>query len=188
MESASRGKTLPKGYVSCAELSLTVEIDAGAPIDVIDSKVHDVAVTSADGKRFVTLANDGELLNRDFVLGWSLKTKAPKTALMLAPKGGDGYFQLTITPPKRVHAGEPVPRELVFVLDASGSMYGAPLGTAKAAMRGFLGSLGPDDAFSVIRFSDHASSLGHRTLAQHGGQRPPSAAAHRRAAGARAGR
>ena len=157
-------KALPKGYVSCAELSVTVEVDAGAPIDVMDSKVHDIAVTSAGGKRFVTLANNGELLNRDFVLGWSLATKAPKTSLMLAPKGGDGYFQLTIMPPRQVHAGKPASRELVFVLDASGSMYGSPLGTAKAAMRGFLDNLGPDDAFSVIRFSDDASALGRRTL------------------------
>lgn len=155
---------LPKGYVSCAELSVTVELDAGAEIDVLASKHHAIDPSGQGRRRFVTLAKDGEALNRDFVLGWTLATEAPQTSLMLAPKGDDGYFQLTIMPPQQEFAGAPAARELVFVLDTSGSMSGQPIATAKAAMREFIGKLGPDDAFQVIRFSESASSLGDAPL------------------------
>ena len=155
---------LPEGYVGCAELSVTVEIDAGASIDVLASKHHAIDASGKGRKRFVTLTKDGEALNRDFVLGWSLATEAPQTSLMLAPKGEEGYFQLTIMPPQQEFAGAPAPRELVFVLDTSGSMSGRPIDTAKATMREFIGKLGPDDAFQVIRFSESASSLGAAPL------------------------
>ncbi len=153
-------KPLPPGYVSCAELSVTVEIDAGAPVDVLEAKHHAISRSGTGSQRFVTLAKDGELLNRDFVLGWSLATKAPTTSLMLAPKEDEGFFQLTVMPPRQEHAGPAAPRELVFVLDTSGSMGGQPLGIAKATMRGFLSQLGPNDSFQVIRFSEDASALG----------------------------
>jgi Ca-activated chloride channel family protein len=150
---------LPAGSVSCARLSVTVEVDAGAPVDVLASKHHAIERSGKGSRRFVTLSKDGELLNRDFVLGWSLATEAPQTSLMLAPKGEDRYFQLTIMPPRQSFAGTPAPRELVFVLDTSGSMYGQAIATAKASMRAFMANLGPDDAFQVIRFSERASAL-----------------------------
>ena len=157
-------KVLPDGYVSCAELSVHIEVDAGAPIDTLASKAHEVTVTEAGDRRLIELTRSGERLNRDFVLGWSLATKAPTTALMMGPKGDEGYFQLTIMPPRLAHAGEPVPRELVFVLDTSGSMSGEPMSTSKQAMHGFLNGMGPDDAFQVIRFSSDASALGPTPL------------------------
>ncbi len=157
-------KVLPAGYVGCAALSVTVEIDAGAKIDVLASKAHEIVHTQSEGRHFVELARDVEPLNRDFVLGWSLATAAPTTSLTLARDGKDGYFQLAIMPPRLEHASTPTPRELVFVLDTSGSMDGQPLAVAKGAMRGFLEHLGPRDAFQVIRFSSDASQLGPAPL------------------------
>jgi Ca-activated chloride channel family protein len=157
-------KVLPEGYVGCAALSVTVEIDAGAKIDVLASKAHEIVHRESGGRHFVELARDAEALNRDFVLGWSLATAQPTTSLALAPDGDGGYFQLAIMPPRLAHAAEPTPRELVLVLDTSGSMDGQPLAVAKGAMRGFLEHLGPHDAFQVIRFSSEASQLGPAPL------------------------
>jgi Ca-activated chloride channel family protein len=157
-------KVLPEGYVGCSTLSVTVEIDPDAPIDLVQAKSHDIDLREADGHTFVELTNAEERLDRDFVLGWTLKTRAPTTSLVLAPDGDDGWFQLTVVPPRLEHAGEPVPRELVFVLDTSGSMDGEPLETSRRAMHGFLSNLGPDDAFTVIRFSSDATALGPKPL------------------------
>src|SRR5690606_13579202 len=67
-------------------------------------------------------------------------------------------------PPKTVDPEQVPGRELVFVVDASGSMRGPPMDMAKATMRRFIEGLRSDDAFTVLRFSDTASGLGTELL------------------------
>jgi Ca-activated chloride channel family protein len=57
-----------------------------------------------------------------------------------------------------------MPREMVFVLDCSGSMRGWPIAKAKEALRRCLKSLAPDDTFQIIRFSNNASALGRAPI------------------------
>src|SRR5690606_17112339 len=56
------------------------------------------------------------------------------------------------------------PRELVFVVDNSGSMSGVPIDTAKQLMRHSLAGLRSDDMFNVLRFSESASGLSSTLL------------------------
>jgi Ca-activated chloride channel family protein len=157
-------EVLPPGTVGCAELAVRVELDPGAPVDVVSSKSHAIDVDRGGGPAVVELAAGGEPLNRDFVLGWSVAAQTPTTSLVIAPDDPDRHFMLTINPPQFEHAGEAAPRELVFVLDTSGSMSGLPMAASKAAMRGFLSNMRRDDAFQIIRFSSDASSLGRAPL------------------------
>jgi Ca-activated chloride channel family protein len=69
-----------------------------------------------------------------------------------APGGEDGYFMLLISPPSG-ELGSTVPRDLSLVLDVSGSMSGAKIDQAKAALRQALGTLRPADRFKLVAFS-----------------------------------
>lgn len=157
---------LPQGFRSCGDLEINVSIDAGGPITQLATTSHRIAVEPDHLGAMVKLDESYALLNRDFVLSWRRDGHEPAAILQAQPDGNDGgYFTLTVHPPDQI-APEDVPgREIVFVIDASGSMSGKPMDLAKATMRRFINGLGPDDAFQVIRFSESASGLGDELLA-----------------------
>ena len=71
--------------------------------------------------------------------------------------GQDGYFALLLAP--SLEAGERVARDIVIVLDRSGSMYGEKIVQARAAAISILDDLGADDRFGVVSFADSAASF-----------------------------
>ncbi|MCA9718997.1 MAG: AgmX/PglI C-terminal domain-containing protein, partial [Myxococcales bacterium] len=164
---------MPKGQVTCAPITIAVGIEAGMPVHSVASQYHRVATARAGDRLHVELARDGELPNRDFVLSWSLAGDAPQAAMITetrpSARGGkddDGYFTLTIQPPRLPPPPDKLrPRELIFVVDNSGSMHGTPINTAKATVHKALDTLGPSDSFQIIRFSESASALGAGPLA-----------------------
>jgi len=153
--------------VSCAELKVAVGIEGGLPVTKLASKYHRVRTGPFGDQTHVELARDGELPNRDFVLSWSLAGEKPQASLMAQPDadGEGGYFTLTVQPPKMPPGDKQRPRELIFVVDNSGSMGGTPIETAKAAIRKSLQNLGPRDSFQVMRFSETASGMGPTLVA-----------------------
>jgi Ca-activated chloride channel family protein len=70
-----------------------------------------------------------------------------------------GYFTLILQPPERVTAADVAPKELVFVLDTSGSMSGFPIEKAKEAMKSAIEGLYPQDTFNLITFAGDTSIL-----------------------------
>ena len=65
-----------------------------------------------------------------------------------------GFLLLALQPPKKVHPKEVRPRELIFVVDTSGSQKGFPLETSKAIVRKVIQELRGSDTFNVIRFAN----------------------------------
>jgi Ca-activated chloride channel family protein len=82
----------------------------------------------------------------------------------LAPTQAAGVFTLIVQPPSDPDEAQIEAREIIFVLDCSGSMRGEPLEAAKNVVRRALGRLRPQDTFQVIQFSMSASALGPRPL------------------------
>lgn len=157
---------LPPRYRSCGDLEIEVSIDAGGPIASLATTSHRIAVAPDHLGAMVRLDERFALLDRDFVLSWRRDGAEPRATLQAQPDadGDGGWLTLTVQPPVTVDADDVPGRELVFVVDASGSMMGEPMDLAKATMRRFITGLGPDDAFQVLRFSDSASGLGDEML------------------------
>ena len=143
-------------------LALTVLLDPGLPITQLDSLYHEVTVTpGADGRRVVTLA-DGEVpANRDFVLTWTPALgAAPEAAIFAEEVEGDSYLMMSLLPPPIDPANAPRgPRDLILVVDTSGSMHGASIAQAKTALALALDRLRPGDHFNVIRFASGTAAL-----------------------------
>lgn len=156
---------LPEGMVSCADIDVSVALEPGMRPVGLRSTFHAIDIDRQGDVAFVTMDEGTEgapvVANRDFELSWSLGAKAPQAAIVAQPDadGSGGYFTLTIQPPKQVADADAVARELVFVVDNSGSMGGQPMDTAKALMRKALADMRPDDTFTVLRFSESASGL-----------------------------
>jgi len=147
-------RPVPEGMRVGHDISLDVTLDAGVPIDVLSSKTHDVNVDRPDDRRArVRLKDEDTIPNKDFVLRYDVAGKKIEDALLTHSSGTGGFFTLILQPPERVTAEDVTPKELVFVLDTSGSMSGFPIEKAKETMKLALDNLYPYDTFNLITFA-----------------------------------
>lgn len=160
---ATEVQYLAPGERSGHDIALSIEIDAGVPLGEIRCKSHTIAVRHAsDTSAMVQLASETTIANKDFVLRFTPRvTQAtPGMITWVDPETGVGYFAMLVVPPAELASLPRRPMELVFVVDASGSMNGAPIEQAKDAVRTGLQLLGPGDSFQLINFSNTSSQLG----------------------------
>ena len=156
---------LPPGLRSSHDISLRVELDAGVSIADVTSPSHQIAVTRAGRRATIRLASGDTVPNKDFILRYRVGGSAPELGVLAYRDGGPGSFLLIAEPPAQAAEAQIAPRELVFLLDTSSSMRGAPLDQAKRLIARMLLSLRPDDTFQIVRFDDRASALGPAPIA-----------------------
>ena len=136
-------------------VTLRIELDAGVPLVRLESPSHAIQTAPlAAGAMLIELAQGPVPADRDFELVWQPTPEAVPTAALFAETGRDALFALLmVMPPAPGTVPPPLPREVVFVIDNSGSMHGASIEQAKAALTLALGRLQPGDSFNVIRFN-----------------------------------
>ena len=126
---------------------------------------------------------------QDFILAWRPAGKEPEARVLTARDHGDDYLMLFVQPPADVAPEMVRPKEMVFLIDRSGSMWGEPLDTAKAVVVKALRHLGPDDTFQLIAFDSTTESMSPASLPNSRRQpRRSRALARRRCAAAAAPR
>src|ERR1041385_5426323 len=153
-------RMVPDGMRSGHDISLEVALDAGLIIDIIDSKTHPTDIPRPDAHSARLRLKDNETIpNKDFVLRYDVAGQAIQDALLTHRSDKGGFFTLILQPPERVTAQDVTPKELVFVLDTSGSMQGFPIEKAKETMKLGLDSLYPSDTFNLITFSGDTEIL-----------------------------
>ncbi len=146
---------------SAHNISINVDIDAGVSIEKVYSHSHVINVDKKSASHaVVSLSPNDRIPNKDFVLRYKTSGSEMKSAMMVHKGDKGNYFTLMLQPPEDLKNLPRIPREMVFVLDCSGSMSGKPLNKAKEAVRRALRNLDSNDTFQVIRFSSNASSLG----------------------------
>lgn len=147
------------------DISLEVLLDAGVSLDGINSKSHEIDVEKRSASSAVVrLKNRTEIPNRDFTLRYDVAGKLVSDAVMTHRAGRGGFFTMILQPPERVTAEDVTPKELVFVLDTSGSMEGFPIEKAKETMKLALDSLYPQDTFNLITFAGDTHVLFERPV------------------------
>jgi Ca-activated chloride channel homolog len=77
---------------------------------------------------------------------------------------GVGFFTLMLIPPENMGSLPLRPLEMVFTLDVSGSVNGAPIEQSKNAMRYALNQMGPDDTFQIVQFASNANRMSPKPL------------------------
>jgi len=156
----------PPGTRTGQDISVELAIDAGVPIRQLQSGSHkiDIERTGANSA-LIKLKNQTEIPNKDFILKYGVAGEQISDAVLsqAAPANGrlgpGGYFTLILQPPARVPESDITPKELVFVLDTSGSMSGFPIEKAKALISHALDELYPGDTFNLITFAGDTQIL-----------------------------
>ena len=147
------------------DISLTVDLDAGVPLCDVTSRAHRVAVTrDGEDKAQVVLSDADAIPNKDFVLSFTVAGGRPEVGFLAHHDGKKGHFTLLLQPPADPPAAQIRPREILCVLDCSGSMSGPPLRLSKQAVGRILDNLRPSDHFNLMRFSNRATTFRPRSV------------------------
>lgn len=144
----------PEGTRAGHDISIAVNVDTGVPLDSLKATLHEIDVERpAPNRANVRLRNQTTIPNKDFILRFDVAGQKINDALLAHRGNAGGFFSLLLQPPERVTAKDVTPKELVFVLDTSGSMHGFPIAKAKEMMKLALDALYPQDTFNLITFS-----------------------------------
>jgi Ca-activated chloride channel family protein len=144
----------PPGTRAGHDISIEVALDAGVPIDGLASKTHEILLErTAVNRAVVRLKEKAVLPNKDFILTYDVVGRKIESAVLTHRAERGGFFTLILQPPERVAVEDVTPKEIVFVIDTSGSMSGFPIEKAKEAMKLALDGLYPRDTFNLITFA-----------------------------------
>jgi Ca-activated chloride channel family protein len=139
---------------------MEVNLAAGVPVGDVESTSHKIFAdrTGADSYH-IKLADEAVLPNKDFILKYKVAGPGINDAVLAHSDKAGGYFTLILQPPNRPPEKTLVPRQLIFVLDTSGSMWGFPIEMAKKTIQRALDNLRKDETFNLITFSGDTKIL-----------------------------
>jgi Ca-activated chloride channel family protein len=156
---------LPPSTRSGHDISLQVTIHKCLSIIELTSPSHRIAVSDKDSVKIVRISPNDQIPNKDFMLEYTVAEEDINTVFLThKKKEQDGFFQLIMIPKIDIKEKEIVPRELVFVVDNSGSMGGFPLEKCKELMKLSLARMRRNDLFRVIKFSGSTEILSPTAL------------------------
>jgi Ca-activated chloride channel family protein len=143
-------------------VSLTATLETGEPLRAVFSPSHTAAV-EREGlhKAAVRVRADSQTGSQDFRLCWV--ADKDDLGLRLLPYRSeddeDGYFLLVGNPTGRAGAEKSIDKDVIFVLDTSGSMRGEKIEQARSAIEYCLGQLNPGDRFNIVTFGTGVTSF-----------------------------
>lgn len=145
---------------------LTLQANIISPIELaaIESRYHDVDIRQVNNGYRVELLGADQLSDRDFELSWTPMLQSQPDAFLTTYNDGDSvYAQLMVVPPL-TDSITPLAREVILVIDTSGSMEGASISQARSALAHALKSLGPNDYFNLMQFNSSTEQLFDRSV------------------------
>ena len=146
-------------------VTLDIHLNAGMSLTDVTSTYHSIDQHLGDeGHYRIQLAENQVPADRDFELVWRPPAASvPKAAWFVAQKGSQQYGLLMLVPPGQDTTNPGIGRDVVFVIDTSGSMHGDSIRQARSALLLALDRLTEHDRFNIIRFNNTADSLFRQT-------------------------
>ncbi len=146
-------------------VSLTARIESQVPILNVYSPSHRVSVRRAGGHEATAGYEESNVRpDRDFLLFYSLSRDDVGLSFLNCPEGDGGYFLLLASPRYAAERERVMAKDVVLVLDSSGSMAGAKIQQVKGAAEFIVRHLGRDDRFSLIDFDDQVTPFSEALL------------------------
>jgi Ca-activated chloride channel family protein len=153
--------------VPSSQFSLSINIDVGLELVDINSKFHNIDVKNTAFGQYKIALNEVNAVNRDFVLEFKPLQKEQAQAAFFTQQfeNGDRYGLAMLMPPgDHFTQTQRLPREMVFVVDTSGSMHGQSMEQAKKALFYALSLLDSDDSFNIIGFDNIVTPMSDKPL------------------------
>lgn len=151
----------PEGTRTGANIDLTIQLDAGAPIRDWTSVLHQVdVVPQGPNKATVKLHRADEIPNKDFIFRYRVASDQiqPMFLAHVDPAKG-GFFSLVLLPPRTPISSQIASKEVIFVIDQSGSQSGFPIEKSKELTLALMKTLRPGDTFNVLGFASQVTPL-----------------------------
>ena len=158
------------------DISVAVKLDAGVPVQNVRSVLHEIdSDRTGSSSMKVRLRNQAVIPNKDFILKYDvaganiedallthtrvIKNTSAAVGAAATSSATDGYFTFILQPPDKVAADDITPREIVFVIDTSGSQSGFPIEKSKKLTELALDHLNPNDTFNIVTFAGSTQIL-----------------------------
>lgn len=157
-----------EGWRSPHDINVTVEIDFQVPVSNINSPSHKIQIESLDktfnNKTFVKLDKSDNIPNKDFILRYQVADNKTQANLITQNDSRGGHFAIYLIPALQYRSDDIIPKDIVFLVDTSGSQQGLPLKQCQELMRLFIQGLNSNDTFSILDFSTQVRQLSHQPL------------------------
>ncbi|WOX06550.1 marine proteobacterial sortase target protein [Microbulbifer pacificus] len=151
------------------QMKVQIDLGMGLPLADIYSPYHEIDFRSESDHRYTIRLKQGSVpMDRDFALYWRPQASAMPAAAMFAEqsaKDSTQHLQLLLLPPQGSTSARKLAREVVYVVDTSGSMGGYSIRQAKESLLLALSRLTVADRFNVIEFNSDYHTLYPRPLA-----------------------
>ena len=148
---------LKPGERSGHDIEVNLALHAGMPLQDPTSPSHEIVVTRNPGDEvLITLKPFDTIPNKDLTVRYRSVGQDLEVAALTHAGPLGSYFALLFQPESAPKDEVIVARELVFVLDTSGSMSGDPIAESKEAVKKAIKTMRPDDTFNVFEFSNSA--------------------------------
>ncbi len=164
---------MPPGRRAGHDIGIKVTIESPFALEKISSVLHKIDVAKTKNaeppyKAIVTLKKEDNIPNKDFILKYTVAGNKIAEGLVyhMSPKNG-GFFSLVLQPPQRPSDNEITPKEMIFVIDSSGSQSGWPLAKAVETMKHCIDNMNSDDTFNLFDFSNQTIKVFDKPVANN---------------------
>ena len=147
--------TLRAGERAGNDVFIDLEIDTEMPIASITPVTHEIDVRrDGETRASVSLRNGPAIPDKDFVVEYALGGEQSVIATLTHRANADrsGYCALVVQPKRGITEAELAPREVILVLDKSGSTRGVPIGQIRVLAQHVIAALHPQDTFRILAF------------------------------------
>ncbi|MBD1807715.1 after-VIT domain-containing protein [Microcoleus sp. FACHB-SPT15] len=155
---------IPPETRSGHDIGVTVEIDAGVPVRNVRSTSHQLTIEQDGQIVRVKLGKEDTIPNKDLIVRYQVSSDNTQATVLSQSDQRGGHFAVYLIPALDYRSNEIVPKDVVFLMDTSGSQHGDPLLKSQELMRRFINGLNPDDTFTIIDFSDTTTQLSTHPL------------------------
>ncbi|MEH2265465.1 VIT domain-containing protein [Nostoc sp.] len=155
---------VPEGMRTRHNINVTVEIDAGLAISEVRSPSHQLQIEHSGEIVRIQLAGEDTIPNKDLILRYQVSGQETQSTVLTQTDDRGGHFAIYLIPALEYSTDEIVAKDVVFLVDTSGSQSGDPLWKCQELMRRFINGLNPNDTFTIIDFSDTVRQLSPKPL------------------------
>ena len=154
--------TLSLPSVSNDNSSVSVHValnEGGIPITKIYSPSHNFQISPTDPTHASMSYASSNADGKDLVLNWHMASNEVQSGYLAHKDGNDGFVTAMILPPAKVTPQAAAPKEMIFIMDCSGSQSGQPIQKAKDTLEYIVDHMNPRDTFQIISFSNNVQTF-----------------------------
>ena len=141
------------------DITVSLQIDAGVPIRNLYSTSHRIDVQNSGETVQLKLATGDNIPNKDLIVRYKISSDRTQPTILTTTTDQGSHFATYLIPAIAYRADQIVPKDVVFLMDTSGSQSGDPIVKSRELMRRFINGLNPNDTFTIIDFSSTTRQL-----------------------------